>query len=152
MHDQVVEEDGEEGGEDVDEADVEDDGGAREGGVEEVDGEDEAVEGEFESQPNLTSPVEGEEEAGATEEQGGEDQVVAIVRWVDVVNLDVKTNICLFLMNMTLMTLTMMAISMMTMTMTMMTMMTMTTLKLMMYLAVTAFLGTFNSPCCNGSL
>ena len=124
MHDQVVEEDGEEGGEDVDEADVEDDGGAREGGVEEVDGEDETVEGELESQPNLTSPVEGEEEAGATEEQGGEDQVVAIVRWVDVVNLDVKTNICLFLMNMTLMTLTMMAISMMTMTMTMMTMTT----------------------------
>ena len=120
MHDQVVEEDGEEGGEDVDEADVEDDGGAWEGGVEEVDGEDEAVEGELESQPNLTSPVEGEEEAGATEEQGGEDQVVAIVRWVDVVNLDFKINICFFLMTMTL--------TMMTMTMTMMTMMTMTTL------------------------
>ena len=49
MHDQVVEEDGEEGGEDVDEADVEDDGGAREGGVEEVNGKDEAVEGELES-------------------------------------------------------------------------------------------------------
>ena len=49
VHDQVVEEDSEEGGEDVDEADVEDDGGAREGGVEEVNGKDEAVEGELES-------------------------------------------------------------------------------------------------------
>ena len=73
MHDQVVEEDGEEGGEDVDEADVEDDGGSGEGGVEEVDCEDEAVE--------------GKEEAGATEEQRGEDKVVAIVRGVDVVDL-----------------------------------------------------------------
>ena len=73
VHDEVVEEDGEEGGEDVDEADVEDDGGSGEGGVEEVDREDEAVE--------------GEEEAGATEEQGGEDKVVAIVRGVDVVDL-----------------------------------------------------------------
>ena len=73
VHDQVVEEDGEEGGEDVDEADVEDDGGSGEGGVEEVDCEDEAVE--------------GKEEAGATEEQGGEDKVVAIVRGVDVVDL-----------------------------------------------------------------
>ena len=45
MHDEVVEEDGEEGGEDVDEADVEDDGGAGEGSMEEVDGEDEAVDG-----------------------------------------------------------------------------------------------------------
>ena len=73
MHDQVVEEDGEEGGEDVDEADVKDDGGTGEGGVEEVDCEDETVE--------------GEEEAGATEEQGGEDKVVAIVGGVDVVDL-----------------------------------------------------------------
>ena len=44
MHDQVVEEDCQEGGEDVDEADVKDDGGAREGGVEEVNREDKAVE------------------------------------------------------------------------------------------------------------
>ena len=44
MHDQVVEEDCQEGGEDVDEADVEDDGGPGEGGVEEVNREDKAVE------------------------------------------------------------------------------------------------------------
>ena len=89
MHDQVVEEDGEEGGEDVDEADVEDDGGSGEGGVEEVDCEDEAVEGkslEFELF-QVKLPVEGKEEAGATEEQGGEDKVVAIVGGVDVVDL-----------------------------------------------------------------
>ena len=55
--------------------------------------------------------MEGKEEPGAAEEQGGEDQVVAIVRWVDVVNL----------MNITM---TMMTISMMTITMTMMTMTT----------------------------
>ena len=48
MHDEVVEEDGEEGGEDVDQADVKDDGGTGEGGVEEVHCEDEAVEGKIE--------------------------------------------------------------------------------------------------------
>ena len=48
MHDQVVQEDGQEGGEDVDEADVEDDGGSRKGGVEEVNSEDKAVERELE--------------------------------------------------------------------------------------------------------
>ena len=57
--------------------------------------------------------MEGKEEPGAAEEQGGEDQVVAIVRWVDVVNL----------MNITM---TMMTISMMTITMTMMTLLMMT--------------------------
>ena len=51
--------------------------------------------------------MEGKEEPSAAEEQGGEDQVVAIVRWVDVVNLDVKINICFFLMTMTLTMMTM---------------------------------------------
>ena len=93
MHDEVVEEDGEEGGEDVDEADVEDDGGAGEGSMEEVDGEDEAVEGKEKYTDDLIilyfieQPVEGEKEAGATEHQGGEDQVVPVVRWMDVVDL-----------------------------------------------------------------
>ena len=80
VHDQVVEEDSKEGSEDVDEADVKDNGGAREGGVEEVNGKDEAVE--------------GEEEPGAAEQEGGEDQVVTVVRRVDMVNLaaNVETN------------------------------------------------------------
>ena len=74
VHDQVVEEDSKEGSEDVDEADVKDNGGAREGGMEEVHGKDEAVE--------------GEEESGAAEQEGGEDQVVTVVRRVDMVNLE----------------------------------------------------------------
>ena len=93
VHDEVVEEDGKEGGEDVDEADVEDDGGAGEGSMEEVDGEDEAVEGKEKYIDDLIilyfidQPVEGEKEAGATEHQGGEDQVVPVVGWMDVVDL-----------------------------------------------------------------
>ena len=80
VHDQVVEEDSKEGSEDVDEADVKDNGGAREGGMEEVHGKDEAVE--------------GEEESGAAEQEGGKDQVVTVVRRVDMVNLaaNVETN------------------------------------------------------------
>ena len=35
----------------------------------------------------IDQPVEGEKEAGATEHQGGEDQVVPVVRWMDVVDL-----------------------------------------------------------------
>ena len=96
VHDEVVEEDGKEGGEDVDEADVEDDGGAGEGSMEEVNSEDEAVEGKEKYIDDLIilyfidQPVEGEKEAGATEHQGGEDQVVPVVRWMDVVDLGGK--------------------------------------------------------------
>ena len=38
----------------------------------------------------IDQPVEGEKEAGATEHQGGEDQVVPVVRWMDVVDLGGK--------------------------------------------------------------
>ena len=61
--------------------------------MEEVDGEDEAVEGKEKYIDDLIilyfidQPVEWEKEAGATEHQGGEDQVVPVVTWMDVVDL-----------------------------------------------------------------